>query len=197
MHTPRTVGIGSVVVLVVAVAAAVGGSALVTTGQADGGTTTVDSCTTISEPGRYVLEENLTASDEGACIHISASDVVFDGAGHTIEGDRTESDIEAAANGSLPPRTSVGVSVNASDPLSNVTVENVTVRGWYYGIVYEDVSTVLVREGLATDNGVGVYVLNSRDVELEEVTPTNNVVSGILVEQTSVTVSNTSTPSSG
>ena len=46
--------------------------------------TRIDGCTTISEPGRYVLTADLLDRDASTCIGVRSSDVVLDGAGHQI-----------------------------------------------------------------------------------------------------------------
>lgn len=47
--------------------------------------TNVNSCTTISSPGEYVLTTNINNA-VGHCINITSSNVTFDGAGYTIDG---------------------------------------------------------------------------------------------------------------
>lgn len=54
------------------------------------GVTEISQCTTIDEPGRYVLTSDITDSGARHCIRIIASDVVFDGQGHTLDA-RTRS----------------------------------------------------------------------------------------------------------
>ena len=48
--------------------------------------TPINSCTTISSPGTYMLNQNIINSSASTCIAIISSDVVFDGAGYTIDG---------------------------------------------------------------------------------------------------------------
>jgi parallel beta-helix repeat protein len=68
-------------------------------GDGTGGATVIDSCTTITEPGTYVLGEDLTdvrasedtgirtaAGNASACILIRSDDVVLEGDGHVLAG---------------------------------------------------------------------------------------------------------------
>ena len=49
----------------------------------------ISSCTTISSTGEYVLDQNISNSGTSSCINITSSDVIFDGAGYTIDGIET------------------------------------------------------------------------------------------------------------
>ncbi|WP_175501593.1 right-handed parallel beta-helix repeat-containing protein [Halogeometricum limi] len=60
--------------------------------------TPIDACTTITEPGRYVLTENLRDVTDATCIRIAASDVVLDGDGKRIEGTWDGDNVPSASN---------------------------------------------------------------------------------------------------
>lgn len=99
--------------------------------------------TTITEPGHYVLA---TKVDDGggtllseACIRIEADDVVFDGDGQLLQG------------GGVSDTTGLVVS-----GAQNVTVKNVTLRRWDYGLRFEDAVGGQVRGVAAVDNGYGL-----------------------------------------
>ncbi|WP_157533249.1 right-handed parallel beta-helix repeat-containing protein, partial [Haloferax profundi] len=79
--------------------------------------TSVSTCTTISQPGVYDITANLTNSS-ASCLDIESDDVVLNGNGHTITG-----------NGS-----GVGIAVGNGTAISNVTVRNVTVDTWRTGV---------------------------------------------------------------
>lgn len=86
--------------------------------------TPIDSCTTISAPGEYVLSQSFVNLTMNPCIAIVSSDVIFDGAGYTIDG--------AAPNH--------GVSVfNPTTSLTNVTVKNIKANNWAHGVYYRNV----------------------------------------------------------
>lgn len=80
-------------------------------GPAAAAPTPVNSCTTIDTPGSYELTTDIVDSSTDPCIAITASDVRFDGAAHTVDG---------AGSGT-------GIRVRGNGTLSNVTVRNTTV----------------------------------------------------------------------
>ena len=83
--------------------------------------TNINSCTTINVSGDYVLNQDIIGSSNNACIVITSSDVIFNGAGHIIDG-----------SGSSPNGTK-GIIVTISD---NVTVENTVLKNWEFDILY-------------------------------------------------------------
>lgn len=138
------------IALLVSIAAAMGGiGAGIAGAQTGSGPTPVDSCTTITESGEYVLTTNVTNRTADACIAITASDVVFDGGGHTIVGDK--------------PHYGIRVD-NGETAQSNVTVRNVRVDGWVRGIAFMNDSSGVVERTIATDNIEGYLVQESSDV---------------------------------
>jgi parallel beta-helix repeat protein len=122
----------------------------------------VDSCTTIDEPGTYVLAVDVDNGGETAisqaCFEITADDVTFDGDGHTIDG-RGVSHTKGVAV------------VNAE----NVTVENVEVADWHSGVLVENGSAT-VRNVTTVSNAYGVRLENA-----SASTVTDNAVEGNLV----------------
>ena len=46
----------------------------------------VDGCTTIDEPGRYALTQDVRNASVDTCIRVTANDVTLDGAGHAVDG---------------------------------------------------------------------------------------------------------------
>ncbi len=83
------------------------------------GATPISSCTTISSPVVYVLATDITNSSAFKCIEITASDVVLDGNGFTVDG----------VNKDFP---SYGVYVDDSgNTLTNITVKKLNVTNWY------------------------------------------------------------------
>ena len=153
--------------------AAPGGSG----GIAPEGPHEVSACTTIDDPGRYVLTTDLE-SETDACLEVVADDVVLDGGGHVIVGDLVQGST-AIAVGSLGEGTG---------PVRNVTVRNVTVENWVFGVVYTDVdggrladvrtfhnieavtitdsTDVTVRDARVREGCVGLDVVRSRDVRV-------------------------------
>ncbi len=84
----------------------------------------ISGCGTISEPGRYTVDSNITDDSVEVCLRITASDVVVNGQGYTIDG--VDNDTGSA-----------GIRVNnTTATVTNVTVRNVTVTEWASGIEY-------------------------------------------------------------
>jgi len=55
-------------------------------GAIDGEPTVLTHCTTIDEPGYYVLGDDLSGENREVCLEIAADDVVLDGQGHSVGG---------------------------------------------------------------------------------------------------------------
>ncbi|MGC9058640.1 MAG: hypothetical protein ACP5IJ_02305, partial [Candidatus Nanoarchaeia archaeon] len=84
----------------------------------------INDCMNITSSGYYVLNQSIIDSSAGICINISASNVIFDGDGHTINGIYSED--EGYTNGIYV--------YNPSTTLTNVTIKNVIVTDWGDGI---------------------------------------------------------------
>jgi parallel beta-helix repeat protein len=91
-----------------------------TADETEGEATPIASCQTIDQPGHYALSNDL--SDNETCIEITASDVVFDGYGHTITGTETINDSRIDSK--------AGIYVAGETTLENVTVRDVRLSGW-------------------------------------------------------------------
>ncbi|MFC7047258.1 right-handed parallel beta-helix repeat-containing protein [Halobacteriaceae archaeon GCM10025711] len=148
--------------------------------------TRVDSCTTITEPGRYVLVDDIENSTAGVCIDVRASDVAFDGGGHTIAGNLSREAIRDAPlrpPGFFPwsprPTDRVGVRVGDATRVSNVTVANVTTTRWLLGVLVEGATNATVRDVTATGDGAGIYVEDAADVTVAGSDASNNLVVGV------------------
>jgi parallel beta-helix repeat protein len=96
----------------------------------------VTECTTIDSPGSYVLAGNITRDappeEQTTCIEISADDVVLDGNGYEIEGNTSYI--------SYPEYTVIGGAAIRAANVSNLTIRDVRVRSWKYGIRLESVT---------------------------------------------------------
>ncbi|SFL35199.1 copper-binding protein (NosD) [Halogranum rubrum] len=123
----------------------------------------IKSQTTITESGTYTLARDIqngggTRLSE-SFIRIEADDVVFDGNGSTITGN--------------------GVSDTAGIVVSDardVTIKNVTLSRWDYGLRFESVRGGEVRNLRVHDNGYGVSLEDTNLVVLRE----NRVVQNLL-----------------
>ena len=109
-----------------------------------------------------MLANNILNSNAVACINITVSNVVFDGAGYTIDG------VDAI--------NTYGVSTpySSSIALTNVTVKNLVVTDWYYGIWYYNAQNGSVVNNTASSNThSGIFIQTSSNNN----TLTNNTAS--------------------
>jgi parallel beta-helix repeat protein len=137
-------------ITVIVIAVVCTGVPLVATMPVSTQPTEVALCTTIDQSGRYVLTVDVINTASTACIQITASDVVFDGQGHTID-----------SNGD--GRRGVYVH-NDATRLTNVTIQNVTVTDWKdAGIEFESVDNGRIVNNTAIDNGEDGIELDSSD----------------------------------
>lgn len=156
------------------------------TGVASQETTTqpteITSCQIIDEPGRYVLASDIENSTSNVCIDIQASDVHFDGGGHTVDGtvNRTQFLQIVQANPDRPRRTKIGININGTDSLSNVTITNVATSDWLGGVFGEHVSDVRVTEATSRSSGVGVWIADATDSRTTDSNTSNNYLGGAI-----------------
>ncbi|PWB54755.1 MAG: hypothetical protein C3F06_03910 [Candidatus Methanoperedenaceae archaeon] len=102
--------------------------------------TPINECTTISSPGEYILTRNIEDFSQGNCITIASNDVVFDGANFTIDG--------------VTKNFTYGVYINNPlTTLKHVTVKNLKVTDWYYGISYEKIQYGSITNSIVNLNG--------------------------------------------
>ncbi|MBA2840986.1 parallel beta-helix repeat protein [Methanococcus maripaludis] len=110
--------------------------------------TAINNVCEINKSGIYYLNNSIT-SDSGNIITITCSDVVLDGNGFYLDGN-------GVAEG--------GIYANG---VTNVTIKDVTVQGFRYGIYLKYVDNSTLENNAANLNElVGIYLLNS----------TNNIV---------------------
>lgn len=124
-------------------------------------------CSNVSSPGHYALYRDMRdfADTSDACILINSSDVVLDGDGHTLDGDEQ----------------TIGISVDRSPQISNVTVRNVALSGWETGLRIENGSAVTASRIRASGTEFqGIYVRSSTDVRVADSRLSNNTGDGIV-----------------
>lgn len=179
-----------------------------TTGADRGGTqqaTPIDSCTTIDEPGTYRLTDSIENSTADVCINIRTSDVHFDGGSHTVDGNISRQailDILPPAGPAPTDGMGIGVNLNGSSPVSNVTIVNVTATDWFYGVSVRGVAGVTVRGITSTTSGIGILVDATTDASVERSNGSNNVITGVYISRSADrsannTVANTTTSENG
>jgi parallel beta-helix repeat protein len=127
--------------------------------------TPVDSCTTISESGRYLLTEDIENGGgtriSRACVRINASNVVFDGDDHRISG-------RGVSN-------TTGIVVTAPDA-TNVTVTDLHVSEWHRGIDYGRSHCGRLSGVTATNNTYGVYLERTAGIRMSDSEINQNIV---------------------
>jgi len=121
----------------------------------------VASCRVIDTAGNYALSGDLTGGE--TCIQITASDVRFDGRGHTI-----------GASG-LSDETDVGVYVyNPAERIENVTVSNVVLSGWDTGVWFRTVDDSELSNVVVENGSSGVILTAASGNELTDLTIRDN-----------------------
>lgn len=129
--------------------------------------TEVTSCRTIDEPGRYELTTDITNASAESCISITADDVVFDGNGHVIDG----------GNGT----DGEGITTPLVSRLrSNVTVADVTVKNWAFGVQYTAFESGRIENVTVTDSKWGIS-LGKASITVASSTVSNTSEAGIQV----------------
>ncbi|WP_170977334.1 right-handed parallel beta-helix repeat-containing protein [Halorussus salinisoli] len=144
--------------------------------------TTIDSCTTITAAGTYVLTTDLETRDY-TCLAVETSDITIEGNGHTITVHTTLLErgkhMLAASQGYF----GAGIIVGSRNmpAIRNVSVTNLTVTGLDVGVQFVNVQSGTMREVTATDNAVGINLTNATDVALTATTVTKHAEDGIRV----------------
>ncbi len=105
----------------------------------------------ITQPGTYVLKNDITNSNQLICIEIQASNVVFDGAGHLIDG--------------VDAENSAGIYVHGpSTAASGVVIKNVRMQDWYYGVYLHETKSSRIEASTLSSNGFTGAVVYSNAV---------------------------------
>lgn len=120
----------------------------------------------ISEPGEYVLESDRRAEGvtppSQAMIHIEADDVTLDGRGHALVGKGVT---DTAAVGATADRT-----------LTDVTVRNLRVSEWEYGLRFRGVDGVTAADLEVEKNSYGLRFDQVTDGTVDGCTVRENLV---------------------
>jgi len=125
-------------------------------GSSPAAATTITACGDISSSGLYELGNDLSASS-GDCIDSSASDVILDGMGYTVDG----------------ASSSYSIDVQGSSTLSNVTVRNVSVTGAARGISVDDATDVHIEAVDAYQNDRGIQFSDVGQSFINDTTASN------------------------
>ena len=193
-----------VTLAVIVAGIAIGGATVSTEPGNTQQVTSIDSCTTIDEPGTYRLTDSIENSTADVCIDIQASDVHFDGGGHSVDGNISRQAILARLPPTGPAPTEgmgIGVNLDGASPVSNVSITNVTATDWFYGVLVRGVEGATVRGVTSTTSGIGVLVDSATDARIERTNGSNNLITGVVISEsvgrTGNTVANTTTSENG
>lgn len=141
------VGNGAVVIALVVVLASFTPSVVgLTQAEVAPNGTPVDSCRTISTPGRYVQTADLESTGDCLVIYVRSGEVIYDGNGYAIEGDGS----------------GTGILVG-----STVTIENVDVSEFETGAFFEGSAGGTLSDSDFHSNGLGVSVYEVSSITIE------------------------------
>jgi parallel beta-helix repeat protein len=118
----------------------------------------------------YTFTDNLYDS-----LVVERDNIVVDGAGYSIEGSYT---------GLAQSPEGIGILVESR---SNVTISDVTIQYFRYGICINSSFTIRITNGKIKDNGKAIYIENTSDSIIRESQITNNIDVGIYVFESSDT----------
>ncbi len=136
----------------------------IATGQQGTGETEIDSCRTISSPGRYALTADVRNATADTCFRVTASDVTVDGRGHRVDG--------------VGDFGTTGVRVEGG---SNVTVRNVEATDWDDGVRFVGTRRSLVANTTTARNRVGLSLVSFRDSRAVNNVARSNAVAGVFL----------------
>jgi len=132
----------------------------------------IDSCTTITEPGQYELTRDLHSPDGETCLAIESGDVSIDGNGHSIAAD-TENAAEQT--------TGIVTDTLESEHDGEVKLHDMTVTGWETGIDVNGDEAVL-RDIVVSENEYGATLQPGGILQSDNATVTENHEVGIYSE---------------
>lgn len=106
---------------------------------------------------------------------VERDNIVIDGTGHSIEGQYTS-----------PAQSPEGIGILV-DRHSNVTISNVTIQNFLYGICINSSSNSRITKSNITKNSKGIIIEHSSDNRIRESQITNNIDVGVYVFEASDT----------
>ena len=109
----------------------------------------------INQSGYYELTSDITNFCGDYYIYINASDVILDGKNHTIDG------------------VGWGTAILLEDNVRNITIKNIRLRDWVYGIQGSDCELLRIENTMIEDIKYGVWLWGS----IYSLTLVNNTIS--------------------
>lgn len=143
----------------------------------------IDSCTTIDQPGRYELTKDIMNSSDD-CIRISASNVILDGQGHTIDGTGNGTGVD------VDPPSGLIADLFSKNAM-NVTVKNMKITDCFIGISYTWATDSQITDTNISSNQIGISIQWVKNSTISNNTVSSSELDGILLLQsTEIMVSN-------
>jgi|GEM_PF-6438472 len=130
----------------------------------------ITDCTVISSPGYYYLANNIINSDADVCIKITSSDVILDGRGHIIDG----VEVIDGMGSSTAILVSNFADIYDYEVLTNVTIKNITVTEWYWGVKFDYVKDSRIENSSFSGNEEAIQLFESSNNLIANNTFTNN-----------------------
>lgn len=127
-------------------------------GTAVAAPTEIDECTSIDEPGEYVLTNDLSAEGDCLGIAITTSNVTIDGNGHTISGNGTDAGIVLDGSAVIRNLTIENFERGIGTVLTSneITLENTVVSDNLVGVEGGLGHQIDIRDSTIRDNGIGI-----------------------------------------
>ncbi|MFB6138396.1 MAG: right-handed parallel beta-helix repeat-containing protein [Halobacteriaceae archaeon] len=122
----------------------------------------VDDCFTVTQPGVYALTNDITTTED-VCVDVQADDVTLHGNGHRITGD-------------------MGAAAVRAQYRTNVTVTDLAVRNWTWGVSAFQSDDVRVSGLLANASSGAVRLYSTTDSVAEDVRAANTTVEAIYID---------------
>ncbi len=128
--------------------------------------TDIKDCQTITQPGTYNLANSISSLNTH-CILIQSDNVIFDGQGHTLAG----------ANQNIIVH---GIFIDHSN---NVQVKNISIQGYYDGVVVQAGSgAILSNLNIHHNLNTGILVLfGAQNTMIQDNQISNNGINGIAI----------------
>jgi parallel beta-helix repeat protein len=131
----------------------------------------------ITKPGHYFLTSDIMPSKKSGMnqedcigIDIHSSDVIFDGMGHVIDGEKIKSKCLRSHDNTVD-RQAYGIHSSSSSNKtsflnSNIKIRNVTISNWSTGILIKNGKNFLLENSTIYSNDNGLMVISSSNISI-------------------------------
>ncbi|MDD1677405.1 MAG: right-handed parallel beta-helix repeat-containing protein [Methanomicrobiales archaeon] len=145
----------------------------------------------ISHPGLYQLTNDLIPSSLDktsptsmtyVCINIRSPNVIFDGMGHVIDGNRIQPKCTWSNSYKICDASYgiyAGVSRDKQYQLYNIEIRNVTLSNWTTGMYFSGTKNAILENSLITRNENSIHIFYTSNITIRKNALLNNKNSGI------------------